>query len=393
MKVLLISGEFPPMVGGLGDYTDCLASGLQAAGVQVSVFTSAHATGLSGEKTFAVNPAILRWRLGSWRAVRREVAAGAPDVVHIQYQSAAYELHPAINLLPRVLRLSGSRAALAVTFHDLRVPYVFPKAGPLRNWMVAELARSCDLAICTNEEDLSTTSRWGLGSRARMIPIGSNIPVVDSSRRRVSESGSDPYSGPAIVVGYFGLLNQSKGLEVLLRAYRVLHRRGLQMRLLIAGAGLGDSDPTNQAYARRIKGLVAELDLGDSVHWTGPLSASKTSASLREMDICILPYLDGASFRRGTLMAALAHGLPIITTCPSYQPKATARLSDGENCRLVAPGDVGALAEAIEELACSASRRESLSQGALELSRHFSWEGIVRETIVAYEQTIERIKR
>ena len=52
--------------------------------------------------------------------------------MHIQYQSAAYGLHPAVNYLPWRLRALQHRPAIGATFHDLRFPYIFPKAGPLR---------------------------------------------------------------------------------------------------------------------------------------------------------------------------------------------------------------------------------------------------------------------
>ncbi|MDO8671804.1 MAG: glycosyltransferase family 1 protein, partial [Dehalococcoidia bacterium] len=64
-------------------------------------------------------------------------------------------------------------------------------------------------------------------------------------------------------------------------------------------------------------------------------------------------------------------------------------LSDGENCRLVAPEDVGQLAEAIEELAGSASLRERLAAGAIELARHFTWGEIASQTVEAYGAVLQ----
>ena len=66
-----------------------------------------------------------------------------PDVVHIQYQSAAYGCIGAVNFLPWRLRLARPGPALT-TFHDLRLPYLFPKAGPLRWQAVLALARGSD---------------------------------------------------------------------------------------------------------------------------------------------------------------------------------------------------------------------------------------------------------
>lgn len=43
MHVALLSGEYPPQVGGVGDYTDQLAQALATQGVRVSVITGAPA--------------------------------------------------------------------------------------------------------------------------------------------------------------------------------------------------------------------------------------------------------------------------------------------------------------------------------------------------------------
>ncbi|MDP2935811.1 MAG: glycosyltransferase family 4 protein [Dehalococcoidia bacterium] len=386
MKVLLVSGEFPPMIGGIGDYTACLARALSELGAQVTMLCSTRARSPEGAFPFPVLPLVAKWSYGSWGTVRRAVGSLRPDIVHIQYQSAAYGLHPAVNLLLLYLKLRVPGVRTFVTFHDLRAPYIFPKAGPLRGWAVRSLARWSHGVICTDESDFRTVSRWGLHSRSYLIPIGSNIQVVGPSGDVVrGESGDGPERGESVVLGYFGLLNQTKGVEILVRAFRLLLQRGLPLTMLMVGADLGDSDPTNVAYSRKVHALAVELGLDASIRWTGHLSPEDTSKALHSLDLCVLPYLDGASFRRGTLMAALAHGLPIITTSPEFSPEFGPRLIDGENCRLVPAGDVGALAQAMEELAGGPSLRQKLAAGALELARSFTWEEIARRTVAAYE--------
>jgi glycosyltransferase involved in cell wall biosynthesis len=113
------------------------------------------------------------------------------------------------------------------------------------------------------------------------------------------------------------------------------------------------------------------------------------SANLLASDICVLPYRDGASFRRGSFMAALAHGLPIVTTMansPSYilHSPFSPRLRDGENVLLVPPDDAAALAEAIAHLADTPELRQRLGQGAKEMSKAFGWDSIAEKTLEVY---------
>jgi glycosyltransferase involved in cell wall biosynthesis len=45
--------------------------------------------------------------------------------------------------------------------------------------------------------------------------------------------------------------------------------------------------------------------------------AAELSAYLLASDVALLPYADGASARRGSLLACAEHGLPIVSTQPA----------------------------------------------------------------------------
>jgi glycosyltransferase involved in cell wall biosynthesis len=82
-------------------------------------------------------------------------------------------------------------------------------------------------------------------------------------------------------------------------------------------------------------------------------------------------------------MAALAHGVPIVSTLPA---KPSAELIDGENIILVPPGDPSALADAVETVADGNELRTRLSKGASRLALQFTWEQIASETLRVYEE-------
>ncbi|MFC2037553.1 glycosyltransferase, partial [Chloroflexota bacterium] len=97
MRVLFVTGEFPPMQGGVGDYTREIALALHELGCQVHVATSTRAGPVPG---LTVHPIVERWNWRCWGAILKVVRRHQPDVVHLQYQAAAYAMHPAINFLP-----------------------------------------------------------------------------------------------------------------------------------------------------------------------------------------------------------------------------------------------------------------------------------------------------
>ncbi len=375
MRIGLVTGEFPPDQGGVGDFTLRLAEALAALGHDVHVITGPpRLTEYEVRNTIPVHRVVPSWRWGCWREVLRVAREERLDVLNLQYQAAAYGMHPAVHFLPRPL----ARPPVVVTFHDLRVPYLFPKAGPLRWGVVRMLARRADGVIVTNREDYLRLEREIPPDRLALIPIGSNIPPEPPpGYDRAAERARWGVGPDDLLLGYFGFLNESKGGEELIRALALLVEQGVPAHLLMVGGQVGTSDPTNRAYAAFIDGLIAERGLTERVRWTGYTDSQAVSAGLLATDICVLPYRDGVSFRRGTLHACLAHGRAIVTTHPAVP---LPEVQDGENMLLVPPQDAGALAEAVLQVWRDPALRARLEAGALALSADFSWNRIAHRT-------------
>src|SRR5690606_24795780 len=140
-------------------------------------------------------------------------------------------------------------APVITTFHDLRFPYLFPKAGPVRNWIVRRLARASAGVMATNHEDYDKLER--LSRCAAMIPIGSGVqPELPEDYQQQTWRERVGADESTLLVAYFGFINRSKGVETLLHAVRMLVDAGLPIRLLMIGDRTGSSDPTNAAYAQ-----------------------------------------------------------------------------------------------------------------------------------------------
>jgi glycosyltransferase involved in cell wall biosynthesis len=387
VRILFVSGEFPPMQGGVGDYTRELGLALVEQGCEVHVATAVQGGPVPG---LIVHPVVERWGWGCWRTLLDLMRRYRPDVVHVQYQAAAYAMRPAIHFWPRRVRLTGTdRPWTAVTFHDLKVPYLFPKAGPLRRWVVNELARQSDLAITTNRQDFESLGRE-LGSPPALVPIGSNVapppslPPVDGRIGREAWRAHWGAGPDDLLLCFFGFINDRKGVDTLLRALHLLAaepQRAVQPLLLFIGGQTGASDPTNVAFLAGIQALIAELGVEERVRWTGYLPAAEVSASFDAADLCVLPFRDGVSLLHGTLHAALAHGLPILTTRPRLP---LPELVDGENVLFAPPEDPEALAQAIAHLAAAPELRQRLAAGARTLSEQFRWPKIAADTLALY---------
>jgi len=376
MRIAFIAGEYPPLQGGLGDFTRELARATALAGHAPTVLTrtAAGAPARETEQGVNIQRLVEGWGWSTARAIGRFATSAPTDVFNLQFQAAAYGMHSAIHLLPRLLR---RHAPVVVTFHDLRVPYLFPKAGPLRWQAMLALARDAAGVIVTNPEDGATLRAAGL-TRVREIPIGSNIaPSALDGFDPAAWRAARGIPAETTLIGYFGFLNESKGGETLLRALAALRGQGRDVGLLLIGGQTGASDATNVAYARVIEGLAADLNVTAQVFRTGFVDDRGVSEAFAACAGLALPYRDGVSLRRGTLMAAFAHGVPIVTTTPRLP---IAGLEQGEAFLLVPPDDPPALSAAIARLLDDDALRARLRAGSLRASGRFAWPAIAAET-------------
>lgn len=375
MKIGLVTGEYPPMEGGVGDFSREIALALAGLGCEVHVIAHRRAR---TDPSIAIHPMIDSWGPKSIASIRRLAQAIPLDLLDIQYQAAAYGMTAPIHFLPSLAGVPS-----AVTFHDLRVPYLFPKAGAIRRAAVNYLARSAAGVIITNPEDRLALEKDSRVKRLIEIPIGSNItPSARHYGARVQQYAARwGLAEAGTVVGYFGFLNASKGGETLLRAIAQMPKS----KLLLIGGRVGTSDSANIVYARELDSLAAQLGMVDRIVRTGYLPPRETSEAFLACDLMAMPYVDGASFRRGTFMACLAHGMPTVSTQPSVP---LPQLRDGENVRLVPREDPDALAAAIGQLSADPVLRTRLSAGAARLASQFTWDKIAAQTADFFQQLL-----
>lgn len=384
MRIGQITGEYPPMQGGVGAFTQELGHALIDLGHEVFVFTDHRAKQAQKDDPVHVTADAHSWGWGTISRIRRWAQAQQLDVINIQYQAAAYNMAAFIHVLP--MRIDTAR--VVTTFHDLLVPYLFPKAGPLRYQAVLTLARSSDGVIVTNRGDEQRLSSEKSIASLRHIPIGSNItPNIPPDYNRSVWRAALGFSDQEIIVGYFGFLNASKGIETLLQAVRIARNNGLPVKLLMIGGRTGTSDPANILYAKEVDKMVEKLGLLDHIRWTGFVDSTAVSGHLMAADMVALPFRDGVSLRRGSLMAALAHGCAIITTHPETD---MLDLIGDEHVRLIPPDSPTALALAIEDLTDNPALRQEMGANAYALSCEFAWDKIAQRSAAYYEELLSR---
>jgi glycosyltransferase involved in cell wall biosynthesis len=380
--IFLLTGEFPPRVGGIADYTARLAENLRDLGLNVTVLVGSDhpAVADSAIPVEHLSSATNGW--GLLRAVAERIGI-RPCIVHTEYQTAAFGMHPAINLLPDWLRWRRPSARTLVTCHDVRLPYLFPKAGSLRELVTRRMIDRSHAATFADEAD----RQWaGAAQRHALIPIGSGVPVVPWEGKLVERDC--PFR-----LGYFGFMNATKGVGTLLEAASRLASQGRDFRLVLIGDALGNSDRTNNETRAGIEQAISRLGLSDRIDRTGPLSLHDVSIELQRCDALVFPFDDGASFRRSSLSAALVHARPVVTTLQPTGRNGIAGFESGESVLLVPPRDAPAMANAIDRLIDDPALRARLSQGARRASERLEWPRIASAVRDVYARVMDEAGR
>lgn len=370
MKIGLITGEFAPMPGGVGDFSRLLAQQMAAQGHRVHIL-SRHGTRSDSLPLCEV----AGWGARAVPQIRAWIRRHQLEIVNLQFQTAAFDMSPLLHFWPRLLP-----APLVTTFHDLRHPYLFPKAGPLRDWVLRQLARSSRGVITTNQAD---DQRLLDLPRKRLIPLGSSIPRLSASAEERSRlrrlAGAD---ANCLLLGHFGFIKAIKGVDFLIEALATLRAEGRDLRLVFIGARSNALDGSDDArFLSAISRRIERAGLDVVVHFTGPLPDTEVAAWLKAVDLVALPFTDGAAYSRSSLVAAIHQSCAILTTQPTVTIEAFAHR---RNLWLVERMSAQAIEAAIVELLSDRTQLRRLRCGAGRLSDLFAWDAIASETLAFY---------
>jgi glycosyltransferase involved in cell wall biosynthesis len=350
VNVLIVSGIWPPDVGGPASHAPELAERLRARGHEVEVVITADAE--PAPEAYPVRWASRRKPRGvrhvlSAAAIAR--AARRADVVYATGMLVRSALGSALTRTPLVMKLTSDPT------YERAVRYRL-SGGDLdafqdvRGARVRALRRARDLAVgraahlvVPSDALRRLALGWGIPEeRITLVPNPVSAPVElgprDELRRRHG------LHGPTLV--FAGRLAPQKALDVALHALA----RAPSVTLVIAGDGPEES---------RLREHAAKLGLDGRARFLGPQPRSVVFELLRAADAALLTS-SWENFPH-MVVEALAVGTPVLATAVGGVSEI---VRDGENGLLVPPGDADAVAGAIERYFEDAGLRERLRAAA-----------------------------
>lgn len=352
-----------------------MARAAQQAGYRVHVATNVTHDGARIEALgFTLHP--LDWRRGSLnptdlfgivRQVRALYRKLSPDLVHhVALQPAVIGSVAAWGL---PITQINAFAGLGSTFtsQSPKARLVRPLLKAFLRWI---LNGRHSAALVQNNDDRDAITAIGV--------VPDHVFLIPGSGVDVDLLTPMPEPAGPVTVAFVGRLLEDKGLRTLIAAHERLMRRGLPVRLLIAG----QADPANPGSIPS-----AEIDSwkrNKNVELLGQVDDIRTVWSAAH--IAVLP-----SRREGlpkSLLEAAACGRPIIASdVPGCREIARA----GVNALLVPPDDVDGLADAIARMAEDAALRRTFGEAGRRMAvEEFSAARVGSETVAMYDRLIGR---
>ena len=303
MNIGIVCQNFPPasFEGGISHYSELLANALRLRGHEVCALTSSEFTRLRDKPRYpyGIETIIIK---GPWNYVAvskiKEIATNKKlDSVILQYSPASFR--QSFRIQWAMTRFTCQKVT---AFHTLWGKGLDRILGLL-------MLYGNEKIIATNSEIVTLLERHlpFLLKKTFWIPIGSNI--IPSNKHKYETEFSDP------LISFFGMLYPGKGLDLILDVLEVLKRRGNRFSFKFIGGGMLDY----QSYEEDFRKKIEERDLNEIVDHLGLIPAEKVSDWLTRSRFLFLPYERGLSDRRGSFMAAIAHGKAVLTSPPAVE--------------------------------------------------------------------------
>ena len=198
----------------------------------------------------------------------------------------------------------------------------------------------------------------------QVVPFFTSLLTADHMERaRIAAKRA--WNGKPLRVLFAGRLSKPKNVDILLRAVARNRQAGLDVRCTVVGEG-----PQREPLER----LVLDLGISEAVEFTGGIGFEDVICQLEKSDV--LALVSEAEGWPKAIAEGMAFGLVCIGSDRGFVPK---MLANGRGLT-VTPGDAGALADLLSEIARYPEQYVPMRSAAAEWSQQYSLEGL-REAI------------
>jgi phosphatidyl-myo-inositol dimannoside synthase len=352
LKVLVVTSDFPPMVGGIQHLLLRVAQHLTRSHVRVV------APQMSG--TAEVDRGLPFEVVRAGFGTSRQGALAAMNVVAVREARA---FRPDVILVGHIIGSPGARLASRLSGAPV-VQYFHANEVGARPKLARFAYRSAaaSIAVSLFTRDL-IAGVAGDANRAHVINNGVDLP---------SEPSFNSRPGPPTVLTVARMEERYKGHDVLARALPLVRSRVADARWVVVGNG---------ALRPTFESMVAANGVADAALFTGSVSDEERDRWFRSSHVFAMPSRMPARRPGGegfgiVFLEAGANGLPVIA---GGVGGALDAVRDGETGLLVDPADHLAVADAIVELLSDPQRATAMARAGRAFAEAHSWPAVARQ--------------
>jgi glycosyltransferase involved in cell wall biosynthesis len=314
-----------------------------------------------------------------YRAAAAALGRADVDVVLIEHEYGIFGGNDGQFVLELANELT---VPMVVTLHTVLANPPAERARTLR-----ALCQQAALIMVFTETARRMVAEQGLAEleRVRVVPHGAPDELTQAAwadgvdEDIASSSLQLPSLAGRTVLSTFGLISDSKGLELAIRALPAIMTSHPEVLYLIAGQTHPEViDREGESYRLGLQQLVHDLDLCDHVWFIDRfLSISELAMLLARTDLYLTPYRSRDQIVSGALTFAVAAGCPVVSTPYFY---AEDLLSSGAG-RLVPSGDSSKLAAAVLDLLGSPAKMKAARAEARRVGTDLTWSSVGKTTL------------
>jgi glycosyltransferase involved in cell wall biosynthesis len=380
MRIMIVTDQYPPQVGGVPTATQELGVHLADRGHQVWVVAPSYGTediDPLEQKVSVYRFLSFQWPTGGLRIPFFPVASishllkkADPDIIHI---------HTPVVLGNIAQLLAGAlRKPVIVTHHHLPItvsytltnePFTSKRFSNIIYSYLVHFYKRCDYVTAPTVTALNLLYEHGLSIPGQVISNGVDLKkfTPGAGDEHLRQRFNLPKDRPIILL--VNRLSHEKRINVLLDAAAKISGNG---HIVIGGTG-----PAETSLRRQVR----QLNISDRVTFLGFVQDADLRALHQLADVFVNPSV--AELQSIAMMKAMACGLPIIASDSYALPELACH---GENGFVFQSGNSDELARYLDILLAEPALRAQMGAKSLQIIAEHDIERILDQWETLYEQ-------
>lgn len=380
MKIIQSTIRYYPALGGVEEYVKRISEGVALLGNEVCVFTSdlaQHTQSLTklnlGNESLngvrVIREYTLPFRLRHYSFMPFlpiKMFKENVDIIH----GHCFMLFP-MDVADLIARIKNKPFIFNPYFTQY-CPSSF--LGRLYRKTFGALAMAAKVVITISDFEKRLIEKAGYRlKRSEMVSPGVDVNEFDNVKNNIYERYS--VKGKKIVL-FAGRIDRNKGIDVLIKAARIVIRKFPEVIFFVAGADFGELE--------NLKALISEYGLERYFIFSGPLSRSNLVSAFKYADIFAFPSRYEAFGI--ALIEAMAAKIAVVASNSSAIPFV---IKHGETGLLFPLDDSQIFAEQLIYLLQNDKARSELAESGYEDTvKRFTWDSAVTKINAIYNDLI-----